>query len=77
MGELCLLGYPIMTIPVWDKFGHKSGRLFHLNIQARKIQIHKKIYPSKGEGTPAIRQMKVEPNGREGREKCFPTYLLQ
>ena len=20
MGELCLLGYPIMTIPVWDKF---------------------------------------------------------
>ena len=23
------LGYPIMTIPVWDKFGHKSGRLFH------------------------------------------------
>ena len=42
-----------MTIPVWDKFGHKSGRLFHLNIQARKIQIHKKIYPSKGEGTQA------------------------
>ena len=19
----------IMTIPVWDKFGHQSGRLFH------------------------------------------------
>ena len=23
------LGYPIMTIPVWDKFGHKSGPIFH------------------------------------------------
>ena len=28
------LGYPIMTIPVWDKFGHKSGRLFHLSISS-------------------------------------------
>ena len=25
------LGYPIMTVPVWDKFGHTSGRLFHLS----------------------------------------------
>ena len=58
MDELCLLGYPIMTIPVWDKFGHKSAGLFHLNIQARKIQIHKKIYPSKGEGTPATARSK-------------------
>ena len=77
MGELCLLGYPIMTIPVWDKFDHKSGRLFHLSISARKVQIHNKIYSSKGEGTPAIREMKVEQNGRGGREKCFPTFLLQ
>ena len=36
MSELCLLGYPIMTIPVWDKFGHKSGRLFHLNISSKE-----------------------------------------
>ena len=34
LGELCLLGYPMMTIPVWDKFGHKSGRLFHLSISS-------------------------------------------
>ena len=47
-----------MTIPVCDKFGHKSNRLFHLHIQARKIQIHKKIYPNKGEGTPATAQSK-------------------
>ena len=49
--------------------------------QARKIQIHNKIYPSKGVGTPAIREMKVEPNGRdsgrEGKEKCFPTFCEQ
>ena len=32
---------------------------------------------SKGEGTSAIREMIVEPKGREGREKCFPTFLLQ
>ena len=23
LGELRLLGYPIMTIPIWDKFGHR------------------------------------------------------
>ena len=23
-----------MTIPVWDRFGHKSGRLFHLSISS-------------------------------------------
>ena len=34
LGELWLLGYPITTIPVWDKFGHKSGRLFHLSISS-------------------------------------------
>ena len=45
--------------------------------QARKVQIHKTIYPSKSEGIPAIREMKVEQNGREGREKCFLTFLLQ
>ena len=56
MGELGLLGYPIMTVR--DKFAHKSGRLFHLNIQVRKIQIHKKIYPSNGEGTPATARNK-------------------
>ena len=65
MGELCLLGYPIMTIPFWDKFGHKSGRLFHLRIyQARKVQIHKKIYPSKGEGTPATARSKKRVTGQ-------------
>ena len=25
-----------MTIPVWDKFGHKSGRLFHLSISSEE-----------------------------------------
>ena len=32
LGELCLLGYQIMTIPVWDEIAHKSGRLIHLTL---------------------------------------------
>ena len=41
MGELCLLGYPIMTIPVWDKFGHKSGCLI---ISFKHIKLEKSRY---------------------------------
>ena len=48
MGELGLLGYPIMTIPVRDKFAHKSGRLFHLNIQAiGKSRYTRRFIPAK------------------------------
>ena len=28
------LGYQIMAIPVWDQFGHNSGRLFPLSISS-------------------------------------------
>ena len=73
MVELCLLGYPIMTFPVWGK----SGRLFHFkHIKLGKSR-HTRRFILKGEGTPAIREMKVEPKGREGREKCSSTFLLQ
>ena len=28
-GEFCLLGYKIMTIPIWNTVCHRSGRLFN------------------------------------------------
>ena len=75
MGELCLLGYPIMTkFQFGINLATRVAVYFISAYQARKVQ---KIYPSKGESTPAIREMKVEQNGRDGRKKCFPTFLLQ
>ena len=76
LGELCSLGYRVVTIPVWDKFGHKSGRLFHFkHIKLGKSRYTRRFIPAKGEGAPAIREMKVEPKGRKGTEKCSPTFL--
>ena len=63
------VGGQMITTPVWDEFDHKSGRLENPDTQ--------EDYSSKGEGTPAIREMKVEQKGRERREKCFLTFLLQ
>ena len=68
-----------MTIPVWDELGHNSGRLFPLAYQVRKIGIlNRGDYPGKGEGTPAIREMKVEQKGRElkGWKKMFSNFLV-
>ena len=33
-------------------------------------------YPSKGEGTTAIREMNFEENGREVEEKIFSNFLV-
>ena len=54
-----------MTIPVWDEFGHINGRLFPLSISSKENRDTQEDYPSKGEGTPAIREMKVEQKGRK------------
>ena len=62
-------------IPIQFQFGinlaTRVAVYFIETYQAGKIQIHKKIYPSKGEGTSTIREIKVEPNGREVRENVF------
>ena len=52
MGELCLLGYPLMTIPVRDKFGHKSGRLFHFSIKLGKSRYTRRFIPAKVRAHP-------------------------
>ena len=63
-----------MTILVWDEFGHNSGRLFPLSISRKENPDTQEDYPSKGEGTPAIQEMKVELKGRElkGWKNVFP-----
>ena len=47
------LGYPIMTIPVWDKFGHKSGRLFHFkHFKLGKSRYTRRFIPAKVRSHP-------------------------
>ena len=47
------LGYPIMTIPVWDKFGHKSGRLFHFkHFKLGKSRYTRRFIPAKVRAHP-------------------------
>ena len=50
--------------------------LFHLSIYSYENPDTQEDYPSKGEGTPAIRDMKVEQKGREGREEMFSNFLV-
>ena len=54
-----------MTIPVWDEFGHNSGHVFPLSISSQENRDTQEDYPSKGEGTPPIREMKVEQKRRK------------
>ena len=54
-----------MTIPVWDEFGHKSGRLFHLSKYGQKNPDTQEDYASKDEGTAAIREIKVQQKERD------------
>ena len=47
------LGYSIMTIPVWDKFGHKSGRLFHFkHFKLGKSRYTRRFIPAKVRSHP-------------------------
>ena len=47
------LGYPIMTIPVWDKFGLKSGRLFHFKrFKLGKSRYTRRFIPAKVRAHP-------------------------
>ena len=62
---------------MWDEFGHNSGRLFPLSILNQENPDTQEDYPSKGEGTPAIREMKVEQKGRELMDgKMFSNFLV-
>ena len=54
-----------MTIPVWDEFGHKSGRLFHLSKYGQKNPDTQEDYASKDEDTAAIREIKVQQKERD------------
>ena len=48
MGELCLLGYPIMTIPVWDKFSFKHIKLGKSRYTRRFIPAKVRAHPPLG-----------------------------
>ena len=62
MGELCLLGYQIMTIK-------------HIHLGNR---IHKKIIPAKVRAHPPSGRVNwKKKRGWNGKEKCFMTFLLQ
>ena len=54
-----------MAIPVWDEFAHNSGHLFPLSISSQENRDTQEDYPSKGDSSPAIREMKVEQKVKE------------
>lgn len=58
-----MLGHKIMTKPLWNEFG-RLIQLKHTMYKARKIQIHKNIYPAK------VQAQSPQPGARKNDRSC-------
>ena len=77
MGELCLLGYQIMTILFWDEFWPQGWPFISFKHIQLGNRMHKKIIPAKVRAHPPSERVNWKKKREwDGREKCFMTFLL-